>query len=115
MKSWLKLDRNLLINSGQPNSFGYSVIQCQQTIASLFSFTGWRFEALPLLFAAYKAWHKHGGDWADHLIGAQMKAMGCDTVMTLDKAAGKAGTHNWFEDIDKRYEINSFLRTFSLV
>ena len=59
----------------------------------MLSFTGLRFEALPVLLAAYKAWHKHGGDWADHLIGAQMQAMGCDTVMTLDKAAGKAGTH----------------------
>jgi predicted nucleic-acid-binding protein len=75
----------------------YSAIQCQQTIASLLSFTGLRFEALPVLLAAYKAWQKHCGDWADHLIGAQMRALGCVAVMTLDKAAGKAagkaGTH----------------------
>ena len=73
--------------------YGYNVLQCQQTIASLLSFTGLRFEALPVLLAGYKAWQKHGGDWADHLIGAQMQALGCVAVMTLDKAAGKAATH----------------------
>ena len=66
--------------------YGYSATQCQQTIASLLSFTGLRFEALPVLLAAYKAWQKHGGDWADHLIGAQMQALGCVAVMTLRQA-----------------------------
>jgi predicted nucleic-acid-binding protein len=73
--------------------YGYSVQQCQQTLSSLLSFTGLRFEALPVVLAAYKAWDKHGGDWADHLIGAQMQALGCDAVLTLDKAASKAATH----------------------
>ena len=73
--------------------YGYSLLQCQQTISSLLGFTGLRFEALPVVLAAYKAWEKRGGDWADHLIGAQMQALGCDVVLTLDKAASKAVTH----------------------
>ena len=73
--------------------YGYSLLQCQQTISSLLGFTGLRFEALPIVLAAYKAWEKRGGDWADHLIGAQMQALGCDVVLTLDKAACKAVTH----------------------
>ena len=73
--------------------YGYSLQQCQQTIGSLLSFTGLRFEALPVVLAAYKAWDKYGGDWADHLIGARMQALGCDAVLTLDKAASKAATH----------------------
>jgi len=71
----------------------YSLQQCQQTVSSLLGFTGLRFEALPVVLAAYKAWEKRGGDWADHLIGAQMQALGCDVVLTLDKAASKCATH----------------------
>ena len=73
--------------------YGYSLPQCQQTISSLLGFAGLRFEALPAVLAAYKAWDKYGGDWADHLIGAQMQALGCDAVLTLDKAASRASTH----------------------
>lgn len=73
--------------------YGYSLQQCQQTVSSLLGFAGLRFEALPVVLAAYKAWKKYGGDWADHLIGAQMQALGCDAVLTLDKAASKAVTH----------------------
>ena len=73
--------------------YGYSVKQCQQTIGSLLGFAGLRFEALPTVLVAYKAWEKHGGDWADHLIGAQMQALGCEVVLTLDKAASKVATH----------------------
>lgn len=73
--------------------YGYSLKQCQQTVSSLLGFAGLRFEALPVLLTAYKAWEKHGGDWADHLIGAQLQALGCVVVLTLDKAASKAITH----------------------
>ena len=73
--------------------YGYSLLQCQHTISSLLGFMGLRFEALPVVLAAYKVWEKRGGDWADHLIGAQMQALGCDVVLTLDKAASKAVTH----------------------
>lgn len=73
--------------------YGYSLKQCQQTVSSLLGFAGLRFEALPVVLAAYKAWEKRGGDWADHLIGAQMLALGCDAVLTLDKAASKSVTH----------------------
>ncbi len=73
--------------------YGYSTKQCQQTVGSLLGFAGLRFEALPVALAAYKAWGKQGGDWADHLIGAQMQALGCEVVLTLDKAASKAATH----------------------
>ena len=73
--------------------YGYSLQQCQSTISSLVGFTGLRFEALPVVLSAYKAWEKHGGDWADHLIGAQMQALGCSVVLTLDKAASRTATH----------------------
>lgn len=73
--------------------YGYSLQQCQQTVNSLLGFAGLRFEALPAVLTAYKAWEKHGGDLADHLIGAQMQALGCDAVLTLDKASSKAATH----------------------
>ena len=73
--------------------YGYSLKQCQQTINSLLGFAGLRFEALPAVLAAHKAWKKHGGDWADHLIGAQMRALGCDVVLALDKAASRPTTH----------------------
>ena len=51
--------------------YGYSVAQCQQTMASLLGFAGLRFESMPTVVAAFKAWQREGGDWADHLIGAQ--------------------------------------------
>jgi predicted nucleic-acid-binding protein len=73
--------------------YGYSVEQCQYTLDSLFGFSGLRFEAMPTVMAAFKAWQQHGGDWADHLIGAQMQALGCEAVLTLDKAAGRTSTH----------------------
>ena len=73
--------------------YGYSLLQCQQTISSLLGFTGLRFEALPVVLAAYKAWEKRGGDWADHLICAQMQALGCSVVLTLDKAASRSAMH----------------------
>ena len=73
--------------------YGYSLQQCQRTVGSLLEFAGLRFEALPVVLSAYKAWQKHGGDWADHLIGAQMQALGCSVVLTLDKAASRTATH----------------------
>ena len=73
--------------------YGYSLTQCQQTVSSLLGFAGLRFESLPVVLAAYKAWEKQGGDWADHLIGSQMQALGCDVVLTLDKAASRTATH----------------------
>ncbi len=73
--------------------YGYNVQQCQQTFRSLLSFAGLRFEELPVVLSAFRAWEKHGGDWADHLIGAQMQALGCEAVLTLDKAACRAATH----------------------
>lgn len=73
--------------------YGYSVAQCQQTVAELLAFAGLRFESLPAVLAAFKAWQSHGGDWADHLIGAQMLAQGCDAVLTLDQHASRAATH----------------------
>lgn len=71
----------------------YSLQQCQSTVSNLLAFAGLRLEALPVVLAAYLAWEKHGGDWADHLIGAQMQAQGCSVVLTLDKAASRTATH----------------------
>ena len=76
-----------------PRLYGYSLKQCQRTVGSLLEFAGLRFEALPVVLSAYKAWQKHGGDWADHFVGAQMVALGCRAVLTLDKAASRTATH----------------------
>lgn len=73
--------------------YGYSVAQCQHTLAALLGFAGLRFESTPVVLTAFKAWQQHGGDWADHLIGAQMQALGCDAVLTLDRLAGRNATH----------------------
>ena len=73
--------------------YGYSLQDCQRTVGSLLAFAGLRFEALPVVLTAYKAWKKQGGDWADHLIGAQMQGQGCSVVLTLDKAASRSVTH----------------------
>ena len=73
--------------------YGCSLAQCQQTVAALLAFAGLRFESMPVVLAAFKAWQQQGGDWADHLIGAQMQAQGCDAVLTLDKHASRAATH----------------------
>ena len=73
--------------------YGYSLAQCQQTVAGLLAFAGLRFKSMPVVLAAFKAWQQQGGDWADHLIGAQMQAQGCDAVLTLDKQASRAATH----------------------
>ena len=73
--------------------YGYSLAQCQQTVAGLLAFAGLRFESMPTIMGAFKAWQQHGGDWADHLLGAQMQALGCDTVLTLEKRAARAATH----------------------
>ena len=73
--------------------YGYGLLECQRTVGSLLAFAGLRFEALPVVLSAYKAWEKQGGDWADHLIGAQMQALGCSVVLTLDKVASRSPTH----------------------
>lgn len=73
--------------------YGYTVLQCQQAMASLLGFAGFRFESMPTVLAAFKAWQREGGDWADHLIGAHMQALGCTAVLTLDKRASRQKTH----------------------
>lgn len=73
--------------------YGYSLAQCQSTLAALLAFPGLRFEAMPVLLMAAKAWQNQAGDFADHLIGAQMQSLGCEAVLTFDKRASKAGTH----------------------
>jgi predicted nucleic-acid-binding protein len=75
--------------------YAYSQTRCQQTVAGLLAFQGLRYESLAGVLAAFKAWQQHGGDWADHLIGSQMMAQGCDAVLTLDKRAGRARTHRF--------------------
>jgi predicted nucleic-acid-binding protein len=73
--------------------YGYNLQQRQQTVGSLLTFAGLRFEALPVVLSAYKGWKKHGGNWTDHLVSAQMRSLGCGVVLTLDKAASRAATH----------------------
>lgn len=73
--------------------YGYSPKQCQQAMAQVVAFPGLRFEAMPVVLAAMQAWQQHGGDLADHLLGAQMQNLGCEAVLTFDKRASKAATH----------------------
>lgn len=73
--------------------YGYSVPQCQFAVGSLLEFAGLRFEAMPVVLRAFHAWQEGGGDWADHLIGTQMRALGCETVLTFDKRATRFGSH----------------------
>jgi predicted nucleic-acid-binding protein len=69
-------------------------LRAQQALdAALLAFPGLRFEAMPVLLTAAKAWQSQGGDFADHLIGAQMQSLGCEAVLTFDKRVSKAGTH----------------------
>ena len=64
--------------------YGHSQAQCQQTMTILLGFVGLRFESMSTVVAAFKVWQREGGDWADLLIGAQMQALGCEAVLTLD-------------------------------
>ena len=91
--------------------YGYSLAQCQATLAALLAFPGLRFEAVPVLLSAAKAWQTQGGDFADHLIGAQMQSLGCEAVLTFDKRASKSGTHRAVEvkDLGRRGSIDPAL------
>ena len=48
--------------------YGHSQAQCLQTMTILLGFVVLRFESIPTVMAAFKAWQREGGDWADHLI-----------------------------------------------
>ena len=39
------------------------------------------------------SWKAAGRDFADGLMGVSMRAVGCDHVLTLDKGAARAPTH----------------------
>jgi predicted nucleic-acid-binding protein len=73
--------------------YGYELEQCQTALKALLTFPNFKIEAAAVAHAAFKAWKKHGGDYADHLLGAQAQAMGCEAVLTLDKKAAKSSTH----------------------
>jgi predicted nucleic-acid-binding protein len=73
--------------------YSYDPSQCQSAVDQLISFEGLRFESMPTLLAAVRTWHKSGGDLADHLIGHQMQALGCEAVLTFDKKAARLPTH----------------------
>ena len=73
--------------------YGYSRQQSQQAIAQIIAFPGLRFESMVVLSSAYRVWVRDGGDFADHLLGAQMLALGCEAVLTFDKRAAKSATH----------------------
>ena len=42
--------------------YGYSIAQRQETVAGLLAFAGLRFESMPAVMNAFKAWQQHGGD-----------------------------------------------------
>jgi predicted nucleic-acid-binding protein len=73
--------------------YGYELAQCQTALKALLSFPNFKIEDASVAHAAFKAWKKHGGDYADHLLGARALALGCEAVLTLDKKAAKASTH----------------------
>jgi predicted nucleic-acid-binding protein len=73
--------------------YQYTHAQCLYTMESLLGFPGLKFESLPTVLAAFKTWQRDGGDWSDLLIGENMKALGCEAVLTLDKRASRQKTH----------------------
>lgn len=74
-------------------AYGYARVQCQQALAAVLAFPGLRVENLPVVRSAFKTWDEHGGDFADHLIGQQMRDLGCSAVLTFDRKAAKLATH----------------------
>ena len=89
LRAQLALDAEL--NLGRECMVGHIVV-CE-LMWVLKGLPGLRFEAMPVLLSAAKAWQNQGGNFADHLIGAQMQSLGCEAVLTFDKRASKAGTH----------------------
>lgn len=74
-------------------AYGYTRAQCQQALAAVLAFPGLRVDGLAVVRAACDTWKEHGGDFADHLIGHQMRELGCAAVLTLDRKAGRLATH----------------------
>lgn len=74
-------------------AYGYTRPQCQRALSAVLGFSGFRIDQAAEVRSAYKAWQAKGGDFADHLIGHQMQALGCAAVLTFDKKAAKLATH----------------------
>ena len=74
---------------------GYQYTKAQQmrVIEALLMFRGVTFEVRKHVVQALKAWRDGEGDFADSLMGASMRAMGSDHVLTLDKKAARSATH----------------------
>ena len=73
--------------------YQYNKAQQMQVIEALLMFRGLSFEVRKHVVQALKAWRDGEGDFADSLMGASMRAMGCDHVLTLDKKAARSATH----------------------
>lgn len=73
--------------------YGYAKEQQMQVVEALLMFRGLSFEVRKHVVLALKAWREGEGDFADSLMGASMRAAGCDYVLTLDKKAARAATH----------------------
>ena len=73
--------------------YQYTKAQQMQVIEALLMFRGLSFEVRKHVVQALKAWRGGEGDFADSLMGASMRAMGGDHVLTLDKKAARSATH----------------------
>lgn len=71
----------------------YTKAQQMQVVEALLMFRGLSFEVRKHVVQALKAWRDGEGDFADSLMGASMRALGCDHVLTLDKKAARSATH----------------------
>lgn len=73
--------------------YQYTKAQQMQVVEALLMFRGLSFEVRKHVVQALKAWRDGEGDFADSLMGASMRALGCDHVLTLDKKAARSATH----------------------
>ena len=73
--------------------YQYTKVQQMQVVEALLMFRGLSFEVRKHVVLALKAWKGGEGDFADSLMGASMRALGCHHVLTLDKKAARSVTH----------------------
>lgn len=73
--------------------YQYTKAQQLQVVEALLMFRGLSFEVRKHVVQALKAWRDGEGDFADNLMGASMRAMGCDYVLTLDEKTARSATH----------------------
>ncbi len=73
--------------------YGYTKDKLIQVLEALLLFRGLGFEVRKHVVQALKAWKAGEGDFADALMGATVRAHGCDHVLTLDNKTARGTTH----------------------